>query len=192
MPRTPLRRRLATWARRLRAPLQPKRAQTMASSRDRTRTRDSLSIFMFSYQVCNLLGSNMIFACTDLVLCYVRCQSVNILLSCFRFARLLGIYLSLLNLVLWDVIYMAWDSFFYVDRLEAFISLSFNPWLETGISWTGMRGINDPKKQNAISNKIEESQCAILCLQKIKREAFHGSYVKNLCPRRLSKFLFYI
>ena len=53
-----------------------------------------------------------------------------------------------------------------------------------------MRGINDPKKQNAISNKIEEPQCAILCLQKIKREAFHGSYVKNLCPRRLSKFLF--
>jgi hypothetical protein len=51
-----------------------------------------------------------------------------------------------------------------------------------------VRGLNDPKKWTAISNKIEESACSIICLQETKRENFDSSYLRNFYPRILSKF----
>lgn len=55
------------------------------------------------------------------------------------------------------------------------------------LNWN-IRGINDDKRWPALSNKIEESACSILYLQETKREIFDSHYLKNFCPRSLSKF----
>lgn len=55
------------------------------------------------------------------------------------------------------------------------------------LNWN-IRGLNDPKKWAAIHNKIEESQCSIICIQETKREAIDSSYLRNSCPKRLNKF----
>ena len=55
------------------------------------------------------------------------------------------------------------------------------------LNWN-IRGINDPKKWTTVNNKIEESQCAILCLQETKRETFGVAYIRNFCPTRFNKF----
>ena len=55
------------------------------------------------------------------------------------------------------------------------------------LNWN-IRGLNDPKKWTAIRNKIEESNCAILCIQETKREVIDSRFLQNFCPRRLSKF----
>lgn len=57
------------------------------------------------------------------------------------------------------------------------------------LNWN-IRGINDPMKWTALANKIEESQCSIVCLQETKKESFDSSYIKNFCPRRIAKFAF--
>ena len=43
---------------------------------------------------------------------------------------------------------------------------------------------------SAIMNKIDDSQCAILCIQETKRELFDARYLKNFCPRRINQFEF--
>ena len=57
------------------------------------------------------------------------------------------------------------------------------------MNWN-IRGINDPKKWDALSNKIAESNCSILCLQETKRELFDTSYIRKFCPKYISKFEF--
>ena len=57
------------------------------------------------------------------------------------------------------------------------------------LNWN-IRGINSKDKWMAISNKIEESGCVILCLQETKKENFDASYIKNFCPKRINKFEF--
>lgn len=53
-----------------------------------------------------------------------------------------------------------------------------------------IRGINSPDKWLAIKQKVEESACAILCLQETKRETFDAAYIKNFSPNRINKFEF--
>ena len=55
------------------------------------------------------------------------------------------------------------------------------------LNWN-IRGLNDDKKWSALSSKIEESACSILCLQETKREHFDIQYLKHFCPKYLSKF----
>jgi exonuclease III len=57
------------------------------------------------------------------------------------------------------------------------------------MNWN-IRGINSEKKWLALSNKIEESGCDIICLQETKREHFDMQYGKKNCPKKFSKFLF--
>jgi hypothetical protein len=52
------------------------------------------------------------------------------------------------------------------------------------------RGANSDKKWDALSNKIEESGCDIVCLQETKREHFDLKYIKNFCPKKFNKFVF--
>jgi hypothetical protein len=56
------------------------------------------------------------------------------------------------------------------------------------MNWN-IRGVNSDKKWDALSNKIEESGCDIVCLQETKREHFDLKYIKNFCPKKLNKFL---
>lgn len=53
-----------------------------------------------------------------------------------------------------------------------------------------VRGINSEAKWNAIRQKIEESACAVFCLQETKREIFDAAYVKKFAPRRFDKFVY--
>jgi exonuclease III len=57
------------------------------------------------------------------------------------------------------------------------------------MNWN-IRGVNSDKKWDALSNKIEESGCDIVCLQETKREHFDLKYIKNFCPKKFNKFVF--
>ena len=53
-----------------------------------------------------------------------------------------------------------------------------------------IRGINSSDKWDAIRNKIEESNCSVICLQETKRENFDISFIRNFAPRRFDCFDF--
>ncbi|KAM3292613.1 hypothetical protein ACQJBY_036379 [Aegilops geniculata] len=55
------------------------------------------------------------------------------------------------------------------------------------LNWN-IRGLNDPKKWTAIRNKIEESNCAILCIQETKKEVIDSRFLQNFCPKGLNRF----
>jgi hypothetical protein len=46
------------------------------------------------------------------------------------------------------------------------------------LNWN-LRGINSEKKWVALSSKIDESNCDIICLQETKRESFDMEYIRN-------------
>jgi exonuclease III len=58
------------------------------------------------------------------------------------------------------------------------------------ILFWNIRGFNDESKWLAFKNKIEESGCAIVCLQETKKESFDHSFLRKVCPRRFDKFEF--
>src|SRR5438132_1672577 len=49
-----------------------------------------------------------------------------------------------------------------------------------------IRGINGEEKWDAISKKIEESACSVICLQ--ETESFDNRFIRNFAPRRFDKF----
>jgi exonuclease III len=53
-----------------------------------------------------------------------------------------------------------------------------------------IRGINSQERWDDISNKINESNCNIICMQETKREIFDTTYIKKFCPRRLNQFAY--
>ena len=57
------------------------------------------------------------------------------------------------------------------------------------LNWN-IRGINSEDKCNAIREKIDESDCAIFCIQETKREQFDHSFIRKLAPKRFNKFAF--
>jgi exonuclease III len=59
----------------------------------------------------------------------------------------------------------------------------------TILNWN-VRGLNSDNKCNVIRAKIEESACAVFCLQETKRCQFDNSTVKKMAPKRFNKFEF--
>ena len=57
------------------------------------------------------------------------------------------------------------------------------------LDWN-VRGLNDKDKRLLVYNKIDESQCAIICLQETKCESFDHSFIRSFCPKRFDKFVF--
>jgi exonuclease III len=53
-----------------------------------------------------------------------------------------------------------------------------------------IRGLNDSNKWDAVRNKVEESACAVFCLQETKKHAFDSSFIRNFAPRRFDKYDF--
>ena len=51
-----------------------------------------------------------------------------------------------------------------------------------------IRGINSQAKWDAIRDKINESNCNIVCLQETKKETFDRSYIRKFCTRNLDTF----
>ena len=53
-----------------------------------------------------------------------------------------------------------------------------------------IRGLNDSNKWDAVRNKVEESACAVFCLQETKRQDCDSAFVRNLAPRCFDIFDF--
>ena len=62
------------------------------------------------------------------------------------------------------------------------------------VSWNvlcwNVRGLNSEAKQLALSNAINSSGCAVVCLQETKKSSFDNAFIKSCCPRRFVKFDF--
>ena len=58
------------------------------------------------------------------------------------------------------------------------------------LNWN-IRGVNSEDKCNAIKKKIDETDCAIFCIQETKREHFDHSFIKKLAPKRFNQFAFF-
>jgi exonuclease III len=57
------------------------------------------------------------------------------------------------------------------------------------LDWN-VRGSNDKDKRLAVFNKIDESNCAIICLQETKCESFEHSFIRSFCQKRFDHFVF--
>jgi exonuclease III len=55
------------------------------------------------------------------------------------------------------------------------------------LNWN-LRGINSEKEWLALTGKIEESGCEIICLQETKREHFNIEYIRKFCHKKFNKF----
>jgi exonuclease III len=55
------------------------------------------------------------------------------------------------------------------------------------LNWN-IRGLNDSDKQNAIRSKIEESDCAIFCIQETKMQSIDMLAFKKPVPKHFNKF----
>ena len=55
------------------------------------------------------------------------------------------------------------------------------------LDWN-VRGLKD--KRLLVYNKIDESQCTIICLQETKCETFDHSFIRTFCPKRFDRFVF--
>jgi exonuclease III len=51
-----------------------------------------------------------------------------------------------------------------------------------------IRGLNGRDKWDAVRTKIDESACAVLCLQETKRAHFDKAFIRNFAPRRFDSF----
>jgi exonuclease III len=57
------------------------------------------------------------------------------------------------------------------------------------LDWN-VRGLNDKDKRLAVYNKIEESNCVIICLQETKFEIFDHTFIKSFFPKIFDRFAF--
>ena len=53
-----------------------------------------------------------------------------------------------------------------------------------------VRGLNSAARQRAVREKIEESQCSIICLQETKCPSIDANFVRSWCPRRFDQFAY--
>ena len=53
-----------------------------------------------------------------------------------------------------------------------------------------VRGLNSEARQRAVRQKIDESHCAIACLQETKCASFDSRMLKSFCPKRFDSFAF--
>ena len=57
------------------------------------------------------------------------------------------------------------------------------------LNWN-IRGINSDDKCNALRLKLDESNCAIYCIQETKRENFDHSFIRKFAPKRFDQFAY--
>src|SRR3954469_22123726 len=81
-----------------------------------------------------------------------------------------------------------------VILLPQLLWLSMNSYLTLNLDWKvlcwNVRGLNDKDKQLAVYNKIDESNCAVICLQETKCESFDHSFIRSFRPKRFDQFIF--
>jgi hypothetical protein len=57
------------------------------------------------------------------------------------------------------------------------------------LNWN-VRGLNSADKCNVIRSKIEESSCAVFCIQKTKKQHFEPSNIQKIAPKWFNKYSF--
>nr|XP_020149932.1 uncharacterized protein LOC109735140 [Aegilops tauschii subsp. strangulata] len=60
--------------------------------------------------------------------------------------------------------------------------------MEVALIW--WMGLNSENRQSAVRQKIDESHCAIACLQETKCTSFDSRAIKSFCPKRFDSFAF--
>ena len=62
------------------------------------------------------------------------------------------------------------------------------------VSWNvlcwNVRGLNSEANQLALSNAINSSGCAVICLQETKKSSFDNAFIKSCCPQQFDKYDF--
>ena len=53
-----------------------------------------------------------------------------------------------------------------------------------------VRGLNSESRQRDVRRKVDESHCAIACLQETKCSSFDSRMIKSFCPKRFDSFAF--
>ena len=53
-----------------------------------------------------------------------------------------------------------------------------------------VRGLNSAARQRAVREKIDESQCSIICLQETKCPSIDARFIRSWCPRRFDQFAY--
>src|SRR4051794_4884912 len=53
-----------------------------------------------------------------------------------------------------------------------------------------VRGLNFAARQRFVRGKIDESQCAIICLQETKCPSIDARFIRTWCPRRFDQFAY--
>lgn len=53
-----------------------------------------------------------------------------------------------------------------------------------------IRGLNSDDKQRAVRSKIDESGCAIYCIQETKMQNIEHSTIRKWAPRRFNQFAY--
>ena len=53
-----------------------------------------------------------------------------------------------------------------------------------------VRGLNSENRQRVVRAKIEESECAIVCLQETKCDLFGERFIIKFCPERFDNFAY--
>lgn len=53
-----------------------------------------------------------------------------------------------------------------------------------------MRGLNSDIRQKEVFNKINESECDVICLQETKCESFDWRLIRKFCPKRFDSFAY--
>ena len=59
----------------------------------------------------------------------------------------------------------------------------------TVLCWN-VRGLNSEDRQRAVRAKIEESECAIVCLQETKCGFIDHRFIRKFCPKRFDNFVY--
>jgi exonuclease III len=58
------------------------------------------------------------------------------------------------------------------------------------VLYWNFRGLNLEERQREVRSKIEESQCAVVCLQETKCDYFDHKFIRKFCPKRLDNFVY--
>ena len=53
-----------------------------------------------------------------------------------------------------------------------------------------VRGLNSDKRQRAVSQKIQESQCSVVCLQETKMQQIYHRTIRTFSPKKFDNFAF--
>ena len=57
------------------------------------------------------------------------------------------------------------------------------------LDWN-LRGINSQERCDEIKEKVDESNCGIMCFQETKREVFDHMFIRKFCPKRFNNFAY--